>query len=334
VPRGALWLARKSIRWLISALIFAAPCVNAYPNKPITLVVPFAAGGPSDKLARDLAEGLRKYLPGASFLIDNTPGAGGTNGIGKVAHATNDGYTLLITHINIATTPWLYKNLKYKARDDFEYLGLITEVPMTLIGRPGLPSRDFTELTQWIHTHKRRVNMAHAGPGSASYLCGLLFQQGLGVELTAIHFSGTGPAMAAMLSEQVDLMCDQATNTVSQIESGTIKAFGITTDQRITSSPTLAKLPTLDESGLTGFKITIWHGLYAPKGTPKVITDRLSSALKSVLADPAFIKTHAAVGAVSIRDNRSESAQHKRFVEAETIRWGRVIKNSGQFYTD
>ena len=319
---------------LLLALAPLGCWAQAYPTKSITLVVPFAAGGPADKIARALAEGLRNQLPGASFIIDNTPGAGGTNGTGKVARAPNDGHTLLINHISIATTPWLYKNLKYKALDDFEYLGLITEVPMTLIGRPGLPSKNLAELTQWAITHSRRVNLAHAGLGSASHLCGLLLQQGLGVDLTTIPYSGTGPAMAAMLNDQVDLMCDQATNTVDQIASGAVKAFGVTADHRITTSSALANLPTLNESGLKEFKITIWYGLYAPKGTPKAITNRLNQALTAVLGDPAFIKTHAAVGAVSIQDNRSDGAEHRKFVEAETLRWGKIIKSSGQKYID
>ena len=307
---------------------------QAYPTKPITLVVPFAAGGPTDKIARALAEGMRNQFPGANFIIDNTPGAGGTSGTAKVARASNDGHTLLITHISIATTPWLYKNLKYKALEDFEYLGLITEVPMTIIGRPGLPPKNLAELTQWITTHPRRVNLAHAGLGSASHLCGLLLQQGLGIDLTTIPYSGTGPAMAAMLNDQVDLMCDQATNTVDQIASGAVRAFGVTADQRITTSPALANLPTLNESGLGGLKITIWCGLYAPKGTPEAITTKLNQALKALLADPVFIKNQAAVGAVSIQDNRSNSAEHRKFVEAETLRWGKIIKSSGQKYID
>ena len=319
---------------LLLALAPLGCWAQAYPTKPITLVVPFAAGGPTDKIARALAEGLRNQLPGASFIIDNTPGAGGTNGTAKVARAPNDGHTLLITHISMATTPWLYKSLKYKALEDFEYLGLLTEVPMTLIGRPGLPPKNFAELTQWIATHPRRVNLAHAGLGSASHLCGLLLQQGLGVDLTTVSYSGTGPAMAAMLNDQVDLMCDQATNTVDPIASGAVRAFGVAADQRITTSTALANLPTLNESGLKGFKITIWYGLYAPKGTPKAITTQLNQALTAVLADPAFIKNHAAVGAVSIQDNRSDGAAHRKFVEAETIRWGKIIKNSGQKYID
>lgn len=319
---------------LLLALAPLGCWAQAYPTKPITLVVPFAAGGPTDKIARALAEGLRNQLPGASFIIDNTPGAGGTNGAAKVARAPNDGHTLLITHISIATTPWLYKNLKYKALEDFEYLGMINEVPMTIIGRPGLPPQNLAELTPWITTHSRRVNLAHAGPGSASHLCGLLLQQGLGIDLTTIPYGGTGPAMAAMLNDQVDLMCDQATNTVDQIASGAVRAFGVTADQRITTSPALANLPTLNESGLEGFKITIWCGLYAPKDTPKAITSKLNRALKALLADPVFIKTQAAVGAVSIQDKRSNGVEHRKFVEAETLRWGKIIKNSGQKYID
>lgn len=307
----------------------AAAC--AYPTKPITLVVPYAAGGPTSRVARDLADGLRKQL-GTPITIDYTTGAGGTTGVSRVAHAPNDGHTLLLAHIGMATASWFYKNLKYNAAEDFDYLGLINEVPMTLIGRPGLPANNLAELRQWMQSHQGKINLAHAGPGSASHLCGLLLQQGLKTELVSIPYSGTGPAMAAMLSEQVDLLCDQATNTTQQIESHAVKAYGVTTEARLTQPTTLSSLPTLDESGLKGFKITIWHGLYAPKGTPQAVADKLNQALRAVLADPAFLAAQQAAGAVVVTDQRNQAPAHKRFVQAETIRWGQVIKVSGQKY--
>ncbi len=306
----------------------------AYPDKPITVVVPYAAGGPTDKVARDVADGLRRQWPSATLVIEHTPGAGGTTGASKVARAPADGHTLLLAHIGISTSPWLYKSLKYTAREDFEYLGLINEVPMTLIGRPGLPVSSFPELVRWVRANRDKVNLAHAGAGSASHLCGLLLQQGLKLELTTIPFSGTGPAMAAMLSDQVDLMCDQATNTTSQIESGAVKAFGVTSGQRLASPPVLARLPTLNEGGLPGFKVTIWHGLYAPRGTPKAVVDKLNAALRAVLADPVFIKSQQSVGAVIVTDQRTTVEGHRQFVAAETARWGTVIKASGQEYID
>jgi tripartite-type tricarboxylate transporter receptor subunit TctC len=325
-------VGRLFLFFTVLALAGSGAC--AYPNKPITLVVPYAAGGPTDKVARDFADGLRRQFAGTSILIDHTPGAGGTTGANKVARAPSDGHTLLLAHIGISTAPWLYKNLKYRARDDFEYLGLINEVPMTLIGRPGLPVRTFPELARWIQLNKAKVNLGHAGAGSASHLCGLLLQHGLKVDLTTIPFSGTGPAMAAMLGDQVDLMCDQATNTTAQIESGAVKGFGVTTDKRVDHPAVLSKLPTLEEGGLKNFKVTIWHGLYAPKGTPKAVLDQLNKALKAVLVDPGFIKNEHAGGAVIVTDSRSNSEDHKKFVEAETARWGVVIKASGQEYID
>lgn len=306
----------------------------AYPDKSITVVVPYAAGGPTDKVARDLVDSLRKQLPSTSFVIEHAPGAGGTTGVSKVARAPNDGHTLLLAHIGMATAPWLYKNLKYQVRDDFEYLGLVTEVPMTLIGRPGLLPSDIAELNRWIVANKDKVNLAHAGSGSASHLCGLLLQQALKVRLTTVPFSGTGPAMAAMLGDQVDLMCDQTTNAAPQIEGGTIKAYGVTSEGRMTNTPTLAKLPTLKESGLEGTQITIWHGLYAPKGTPAAVVEQLNMLIRAVLADPAFIKSQQIGGAVAVNDARMGGAAHKRFVEAETARWGQVIKAAGQAHTN
>ena len=302
-----------------------------YPDKPINLVVPFAAGGPTDKVARDFAESLRKQLGGTQVvLIDNAAGAGGTLGATKVAKAANDGYTLLLTHIGMATSPALYRNLAYKTLEDFEYLGLINEVPMTLVGRSTLPANNYAELNTWIRANVGKTNLAHAGVGSASHLCGLLFQSAVKVDMTAVPYKGTNPAMTDLLGGQVDLMCDQTTNTTSQIESNKIKAFAVTTTKRL-GTPSLAKLPTLDEMGLKGFNVTIWHGLYAPKGTPKPVVDKLNAALKAVLKDPAFIKSEEAMGAVVTTDARTNGAEHKKFVEAEINRWGPVIRANAQY---
>ena len=302
-----------------------------YPDKPINLVVPFAAGGPTDKVARDFAESLRKQLGGGQvILIDTGAGAAGTGGATKVAMAANDGYTLLLTHIGMATSPALYRNLAYKTLEDFEYLGLINEVPMTLVGRSTLPANNYAELNNWIRANVGKTNIAHAGVGSASHLCGLLFQSAVKVDMTAVPYKGTNPAMTDLLGGQVDLMCDQTTNTTAQIESNKIKAFAVTTTKRL-STPSLAKLPTLDEVGLKGFNVTIWHGLYAPKGTPKPVVDKLNAALKAVLKDPVFIKSEEAMGAVVTTDARTNGAEHKKFVEAEINRWGPVIRANAQY---
>ena len=315
----------------MSLLALAAGAALAeYPEKPITIVVPFAAGGPTDKVARDLAEALRKPLGGATVIIENVGGAGGTLGAAKVARAAPDGYTLLLHHIGMATSPALYKNMQYKTLEDFEYLGMINEVPMTLIGKPTLPASNYAELAKWIEANKGKVNLANAGLGAASHLCGLLFMSAIKVDMQTVPYKGTAPAMTDLLGGQVDLMCDQTTNTTTQIESGKVKAYAVTTPKRLTT-PALAKLPTLDEAGLKGFNVSIWHGLYAPKGTPKPVLDKLNAALRTALQDPEFIKREEALGAVVVTDARLSGAEHKKFVEAEINKWTPIIKAAGVY---
>jgi tripartite-type tricarboxylate transporter receptor subunit TctC len=302
----------------------------AYPEKPVTIVVPFAAGGPTDKVARDFAEALRKPLNGAVIVVENVGGAGGTLGANKVAKAAPDGYTLLLYHIGMATSPSLYRNMPYKTLDDFEYLGMVNEVPMTLIGRPTLPANNFPELLKWLDANKGKVNLANAGLGAASHLCGLLFQQAVKIDMTTVPYKGTAPAMTDLMGGQVDIMCDQTTNTSTQIEAGKVKAYAVTTSKRLTT-PALAKLPTLDEAGLKGFNVSIWHGVYAPKGTPKAVLDQLNTAMRAALKDPEFIKREEALGAVVITDGRLAPAEHKKFVESEINKLGVAIKAAGQY---
>ncbi len=301
-----------------------------YPDKPINLVVPFAAGGPTDKVARDLGEVLRKGLNNQTVIVENTAGAGGTLGAAKVAKAAPDGYTLLLHHIGMATAPALYRKLPYNVLEDFEFVGMVNEVPMTLIGRSTLPANNFAELRTWLNANKGKINLANAGLGAASHLCGLLFQQSLGIEMTTVPYKGTGPAMTDLLGGQVDIMCDQTTNTTGVIEGGKVKAYAVTTSKRLTT-PALAKLPTLDESGLKGFNVTIWHGLYAPKGTPKPVLDKVNAALRAALKDGEFIKRQEALGAVVVSDSRVGGAEHKKFVEAEIAKWAPAIKAAGQY---
>jgi tripartite-type tricarboxylate transporter receptor subunit TctC len=307
-----------------------AMAASAYPDKPVTIVVPFAAGGPTDKVARDFAEALRKPLGGATIVIDNVGGAGGTLGANKVAKATPDGHTLLLYHVGMATSPALYRNLPYKTLDDFEYLGLINEVPMTLVGRSTLPANNYAELVKWLDANKGKINLANAGLGAASHLCGLLFQQAVKIDMQTVPYKGTAPAMTDLIGGQVDIMCDQTTNTTSQIEAGKVKAYAVTTSKRLTT-PALAKLPTLDEAGLKGFNVSIWHGLYAPKGTPKPVLDKLNAALREALKDPEFIKREEALGAVVVTDTRLAPAEHKKFVAAEIDKLGTAIKAAGQY---
>ena len=319
----------KHLFTAVVLLAAAGAALAEYPDKPITVVVPFAAGGPTDKVARDLAEVLRKQL-GQTIVIENVGGAGGTLGAAKVAKSSPDGYTVLLHHIGMATSPALYRKLPYDTLGDFEYLGMVNEVPMTLIGRSTLPVSNFAELRKWIDANKGKINLANAGLGAASHLCGLLFQQAVAVDMTTVPYKGTAPAMTDLLGGQVDLMCDQTTNTSQQIESGKVKAFGVTTPKRL-STPALAKLPTLDESGLKGFNVAIWHGMYAPKGTPKAVVDKLNSALRAALKDADFIKRQEAMGAVVVTDARLGGPEHKKFVEAEINKWGPAIKAAGQY---
>ena len=318
---------------LLIAVTTALLCATAwadYPDKPITIVVPFAAGGPTDKVARDLAEALRKPMNGQSIIIENVGGAGGTLGAAKVARSPNDGYTLLLHHIGMSTAPALYRKMQYDTLGDFEYLGMINEVPMTLIGKPSLPPHNYAELAKWIEANKGKINLANAGLGAASHLCGLLFQSTVKVEMQTVPYKGTAPAMTDLLGGQVDLMCDQTTNTSGQIESGKVKAYAVTTSKRLTT-PALKNLPTLEESGLKGFNVSIWHALYAPKGTPKAVTDKINAALRVALKDPDFVKREEALGAVVITDARVGGAEHKKFVESEINKWGPIIKAAGQY---
>lgn len=300
-----------------------------YPDKPVTIVVPFAAGGPTDKIARDLADALRKPL-GQTVIIDNAIGAGGTIGAAKVARAAPDGYTLLVSHIGMATAPALYRKLSYKVPEDFETLGLINEAPSVLIAKPTLAANNFAELRQWITANGTKVNLANAGLGSASHLCGLMFQSALKTNMTPVPYKGTAPAMTDLIGGQVDLMCEQAVNAVPQIEGKKVKVYGITSLQRL-PLPALKDAPTLSESGLKDFNVQVWHGLYAPKGTPPAVLAKLNAALRTALKDPELIKREEALGLTVVTDERLDPAAHRKFLEAEKTRWSKVIKDAGEY---
>ena len=320
----------KKLFAALATIALAGPALAAYPEKPVTIVVPFAAGGPTDKVARDLGVVLSKHLNNQTVVIENVGGAGGTLGAAKVAKAAPDGYTLLLHHIGMATSPALYRKMPYDTLGDFEYLGMVNDVPMTIVARPTLPANTMPELVKWLEANKGKINLANAGLGAASHLCGLLFQQSLKIDMTTVPYKGTGPAMTDLMGGQVDIMCDQTTNTSAQIEGGKVKGYAVTSSKRLTT-PALAKLPTLDESGMKGFNVGIWHGMYAPRGTPKPVQDQINAALRKALADPEFIKRQEALGAVVITDARLGSAEHKKFVEAEINKWGPVIKAAGQY---
>ncbi len=246
------------------ALSSLSATAQTYPNKAITLVVPFAAGGPTDLVARLLGATMTRSL-GQPVVVENRAGAGGTVATNYIAKAAPDGYTFLIHHNGMATAPSLYRKLPFNPLTDFEYVSQVIDVPMTLIGRKDLPPNDFKELVAYLRANGNKINLAHAGLGAVSHLCSVLFRQAIGVELTTIPFSGTGPAMNALLGGQVDLMCDQTTGTTPQIKAGNVKLYGVTTSARLKTMP---EAPTLAEQGLTGFQMVVWHGVYAPKGTP------------------------------------------------------------------
>jgi tripartite-type tricarboxylate transporter receptor subunit TctC len=305
---------------LTSALALA----QSYPTKTISIVVPFSAGGPTDRVARDLAEAMRKPLGGATIVIDNTAGAGSSIGSNKVAKAAPDGYTLLLNHIAMASMPNQLRNMPFKVDTDFEYLGMVNEVPMTLISRPTLPAKTYKELVTWIGQNKGKINLGNAGIGSASHLCGLMVQNALQTDMTSVPYKGTAPAMTDLMGGQIDLMCDQTTNTSQQIEGKKVNAFAVTTSKRLTTAA-LKDLPTMQEVGVKGFDVSIWHGLYAPKGTPADVIAKLNGALKAALKDPEFIAKQEALGAVIITDQRTDPADHKKFVASEIAKWGPVL---------
>ncbi|MEO8441908.1 MAG: tripartite tricarboxylate transporter substrate-binding protein, partial [Betaproteobacteria bacterium] len=259
-------MRKHALHWLcMLAMVPAIVFAQDYPNKQIVLVVPFAAGGPTDTLARNLGVTLTKLLK-QQVIIDNAGGAGGTIGINKVAKAKNDGYTLLLMHIGMSTSPALYRKLPYDTLNDFEFIGQVADVPMTMLGKKALPPNNLKELLPYLKANKAKLTYANAGLGAASHLCGLLFMSQNEIDLTTVPYKGTAPAMTDLIGGQVDLMCDQTTNTTQQVQAGTVKVYGVTSAQRV---PSLKDVPTLAEQGMKGFEVVVWHGLYAPKGTPK-----------------------------------------------------------------
>ena len=320
----------KKILLAVLGLLALAAHADTYPSKPVTIVVPFVAGGPTDRVARDLAEAMRKPLGDATILIDNVVGAGSSVGAGKVARANPDGYMLMLNHIAMASMPNLLRNMPFKVESDFEYLGMINEVPMTVITRPTLPAKNFKELREWLNSHKGKINLGNAGIGSASHLCGLMFQNAVQIDMASIPYKGTAPAMSDLMGGQIDIMCDQTTNTTPMIEAKKVNVYGVTTSKRLTT-PALKDIPTLQEDGLKGFEVTIWHGLYAPKGTPADVIAKINNALKVALKDPDFIKKQESLGAVIINDKRVEPAEHKRFVVSEIAKWGPVIAAAKEY---
>jgi tripartite-type tricarboxylate transporter receptor subunit TctC len=324
---------KKLLAIALAAASLVASAQSFPGSRPITIVVPFAAGGPTDLAARQISEAMRKTLPGANFVVENAAGAGGTIGAAKVARAAADGHTLLLHHIGMASMPALYKKLSFKPLEDFEFLGMISEVPMTLIGKPQLPANTYRDFENYIKANAGKLNIAHAGLGSASHLCSLMWQSAIkaGEAMTTIPYSGTAPAMNALMGGQVDLMCDQTTNTTQQIEGGRVKAFAVTTAKPLSRHKLLKDYPSLQDMGLKGFDLTVWQGLYAPKGTPPAVLKQINDSLKLALKDPDFIQKQEALGALVVTDARVEPAAHKAFVAAETAKLRPMIEAAKQF---
>lgn len=300
---------------------------QSYPNKPVTLVVPFAAGGPTDVVSRMLGAEMSKTL-GQTVVIENKTGAGGTLAAAAVARAAPDGYTFLIHHNGMGTSPALYRKLAFNPLTDFDYVSQVIDVPMTLVGRKSLPVKDFKELAAYIKANGDKVNLAHAGLGAVSHLCGVMLKQALGVDVTTVPYRGTAPAMNAILGGEVDLLCDQTTSTTPYIKADSVKLFGVTTLNRL---KTLPDTPTLAEQGLPGFQMVVWHGIYAPKGTPKEAIDKFGAALKVTLKSPAVVAKLTELGAVIVSDDKLTPVGLQSWLQKETDRYGPVIRAAGQF---
>jgi tripartite-type tricarboxylate transporter receptor subunit TctC len=298
-----------------------------YPTKPVTVVVPFTAGGPTDTVARSLAAAMGKQL-GQSVVVENVGGAGGTVGAARIKNAAPDGYAILLHHIGMSTAPALYRKLQFNPLTDFETIGLVVDVPMTLIARPDYPAASFAEFLKYSKDNQAKLNLANAGIGSASHLCGLLFMSSIQTEFTTVPFKGTADAMNALLGKQVDFLCDQTTNTTGQIKAGAVKVYGVTSAKRVA---TLPEVPTLQEGGLKEFEVGVWHGVYAPKGTPKAVVDKLNAAMQAALKDPDFAKRMADLGATVYGPDKATPAAHAAHLKAEIDRWGPVIKAAGQY---
>lgn len=313
---------------LVAALAASSALAQTdFPKKPITLVVPFAAGGPTDVVARSLGQAMSASL-GQPVVIENKLGAGGTIAASGVARATPDGHTLLIHHNGMATAPALYRKLTFTPLNDFEFVSQVVDVPMTLLGRKDLPPNNLKELIPYLKANAEKINVAHAGLGAVSHLCSLMFRQAIGTDFQTIPFQGTAPAMTALLGGQVDVLCDQTTQTTSQIKAGNVKNYGVTTLSRVGALP---NAPTLDEQGLKGFQMVVWHGVYAPKGTPQPVVAKLNAAVRAALKDPAFLARMKDLGAEIVPESKQTSEGLRSWLKAETDRYGPIIRSAGTY---
>jgi tripartite-type tricarboxylate transporter receptor subunit TctC len=318
-------LRRISLVALLAVCFAGNAVAQGFPNRHLTMVVPFAAGGPTDVLARHLAQAMSATL-NQQIIIENVNGAGGTIGTARVAKAQPDGYTLLLMHIGIATAPALYRKLPYDAITDLEPIGRVADVPMTMVATKGLPPNSLKEFLVYAKANKNKLNYANAGVGSSSHLCGLLFMSKIGMDFNSVPYKGNGPAMTDLIGGQVDLMCDQTTNTTQQITSGTVKVYGVTSKSRLPSMP---DVPTLDEQGLSGFEVVAWYGLWSPKGTPKAVLESLNHAQQAAIADPTFRSRMADLGAVPAPTAQANPEALRAYLKSEIDSWGAVIKQAG-----
>ena len=321
---------RLAMKALLAAAL-AVACLGAwaqsYPTRPVTLIVPFAAGGPTDVVARTLGAAMMKTL-GQTVVIENKLGAGGTIAANYVAKASPDGYTMFIHHNGMATATGLYRKLPFNPLTDFDYIGQVADVPMTLIARKDFPANNLREFNAYVRANKDKINLANAGLGAVSHLCGMLLQQALGVELTTVPFQGTAPAMTALLGGQVDVLCDQTTQTIPQIKAEKVKFYGVTTKQRIQALP---DAPTLSEQGLTDFEVVVWHGIYVPKGTPPEAMHKLNEALRAALRDPAVAGKFAELGAQIVPESKQTPAGLRDWLKSEIEKWQPVIRKAGVY---
>jgi tripartite-type tricarboxylate transporter receptor subunit TctC len=298
---------------------------EGYPDGEITIVVPFSAGGPTDTVTRLIAEPMSEEL-GQQIVVQNVEGAGGTVAAGEVAAARPDGYTVLMHHIGMSTAPSLYPDLAYDPLEDFKTIGLVTEVPMTIVARKDLEPTTMEELVAYVTENADTVTLANAGIGAASHLCGLLFQEAIGEKLTEVPYEGTGPALTDLVGGQVDIMCDQTTNTTGQIQAGEIKAYAVTTPERVESLP---DLPTTEEAGLEDLQVGVWHGLYVPVEVPDEIVQKLTEALQVALADQNVIDQLAELGSTPSSEEDATPEAHTQKLEEQIDLWRPIIEEAG-----
>jgi tripartite-type tricarboxylate transporter receptor subunit TctC len=296
-----------------------------YPSRPITLVVPFSAGGPGDVIARLLGSSMSATLK-QPLVIENVVGAGGTIGTNRVAKSAPDGYTLLLMHVGQATAPALYAKLPFDPVGDFAAIGMVTDVPMILVTRPNFPAKDLKELVAYVRAQGDKLTYGNVGLGSASHLCGLMFMSAIETKLTAVYYKGGGPALNDVIAGHIDVYCDPATGPTPYIQAGTIPGYAITGRKRV---PTLPNLPTSAEAGVPAFDVTTWYGMYAPRDTPKPIVDALVDALQKALKDPALISRFAELSMAPVEDERATPAALERLLKSEIERWGRIIRDAG-----